>query len=54
VDIAIEGDYERYRIMDDLSESSLPYLVDVVDPAHCNSIDLVEHIERVGRVVYER
>ena len=40
--------------MDDFEESSLPYFVDIVDPAHCTSPDLIDHIARVGQVIYER
>ena len=54
IDLAVEGKYEMFRLRDDFEESSLPYLIDIIDPRTCTSNDLREHIDRVGKVVYER
>lgn len=53
IDLAIEWSYEQFRLMNDFEESSLPYFVDIVDPASCTNIDLIDHIERVWQVIYE-
>ena len=35
-------------------EGPMPYLVDIVDYAHCESIPLREHIDRYGVEIYRR
>lgn len=40
--------------MDDFEESSLPYFIDIVDPANCTNPDLIDHIARVGYTIYKK
>ena len=35
-------------------ESSLPYMVDISDFSKLTNIDLIEHITRCGKVIYEK
>ena len=42
------------NILSDLEESDIPYLVDLQSVESIQNPDLLEHIERVGKVVYER
>ena len=57
VDIAVFGDDINFDIVSKLhskleDESPLPYLFDIVDYTHLDHMELREHIERVGRVIY--
>lgn len=48
------GYAELSRLANDLEESDIPYRVDLSLLASIDSPSLREHIERVGRVFYER
>ncbi len=57
IDIAVEGlnDRDVIRLSMCLNEETdLPYFFDVVDLDSIVSPDLVSHIQRVGRVIYDR
>ncbi len=54
IDMAIEGEYDRVRLLWAFDESSLPYFVDILDPAECRDPAIIEHIDRVGKVIYEK
>ena len=43
-----------YPLMDTLEELYLPYTFDISIFAHIDNEDLIEHIERVGQVMYEK
>ncbi len=43
-----------YPLMDKIDELNLPYLFDISIFEHINNKDLVEHINRVGQVFYQR
>lgn len=58
IDIAIYGEKITFDILAKLhsaleDESPMPYLFDVVDYTHSHHKELKEHIERVGKVIYE-
>jgi len=58
VDLAIEAGHNGHSIATSLAailneESLLPYMFDVVDLPSITEQSLVEHIQRVGRVVYQ-
>lgn len=58
IDIAIYGEKITFDILAKLhtaleEESSMPYLFDIVDFTHLNHKEIKEHIERVGKVIYE-
>lgn len=58
IDIAIYGEKIGFSIIARLhvqleDESYMPYLFDIVDFTHLNHKELREHIERVGKVIYE-
>ena len=42
------------RLSEDLDDLMLPYSFDISVMAHISNQDLVDHIERVGKVVYRR
>ncbi len=44
----------QYKIMEDLEELFLPYIIDLSIFHQISNPDLVEHIERVGIVFFER
>lgn len=44
----------QYKIMEDLEELFLPYIIDLSIFHHISNPDLVDHIERVGIVFFER
>lgn len=56
VDIAISGDDlsldDLNQLLVDLNESRLPYKVDLVNYDTIKNVNLVEHIKRVGIVLY--
>jgi type I restriction enzyme, S subunit len=58
IDLALKGKFLRYEdvlsISGKLSESSVPYKVDLVRYETISDPDLVEHIDRVGVAFYER
>ncbi|MGL4941703.1 MAG: nucleotidyltransferase domain-containing protein [Thermoguttaceae bacterium] len=42
------------RIMGDFDDSTLPYMVDVSEYKTLQNDDLIAHIDRVGKVIYEK
>ncbi len=54
IDLAIEGEYDILRIQNDFEESTLPYFIDIVNPRYCSNTQLLEHIDRVGKIFYEK
>jgi len=56
IDMAIIDNNVSYqvlrRIKNDISESSLPYNVDLVNFSTLTNLSLIEHIHRVGKVFY--
>ncbi len=59
VDIAIFGEQVSFDIVSRLhsmleDKGPLPYCFDIVDYTHLNHIKLKEHIDRVGRIIFER
>lgn len=58
VDIAIYGENINFDILSKIhweleEESPMPYLFDIVDYTHLNHKELREHIQRVGKVIYD-
>lgn len=58
IDIAIYGEKITFDILAKLhseleEQSPMPYFFDIVDYTHLNHKELKEHIERVGKVIYE-
>jgi predicted nucleotidyltransferase len=58
VDLSIKGEHitfeEINQLDDELNElSNLPYKFDLVHYAKIESIELKEHIDRIGRVIYK-
>lgn len=58
IDIAIYGEEITFDIISKVhsqleDESPMPYLFDIVDFTHLNHKELREHIEKVGKVIYE-
>jgi predicted nucleotidyltransferase len=43
-----------YRIMEEIDDLLLPYTIDLSIFRHINDPDMVEHIERVGIIFYEK
>jgi uncharacterized protein len=58
IDLAIFGDEVSFTVVVDLvtllEESDLPLKVDVVNYANITNAALREHIDRVGKLIYER
>lgn len=60
IDLVIDCPYEDINrhtlanILDDLTESDLPYLCDLQYLANIKNPMLQEHIERIGQVIYEK
>ena len=59
VDLAIYGENINFDIIARLhdileEESSMPYYFDVVDYTHLEDISIKNHIDRVGKKVYEK
>lgn len=59
IDIAIMGEKVNFNVVARLhssleDEGPLPYLFDVVDYTHLDHEDLKSHIDRVGKVIYEK
>jgi len=59
VDIAIYGENITFDTISAVhsrleEQGPLPYFFDVVDYTHLNHKDLKEHIDRVGKVIFER
>lgn len=59
VDIAIYGEKINFDILSKLhaileEESPMPYFFDIIDYSHLNHKELKEHIDRVGKIIYEK
>jgi len=59
VDIAILGDRVNFAVVARLhdvleNESPLPYFFDIVDYTHLEHVELREHIDRVGKLIYKK
>lgn len=59
IDIAIYGEDINFDVLSKLhsnleDKGPLPYLIDIVDYTHLNHKELKEHIDRVGKVIFER
>jgi len=59
IDIAIYGDDITFHTLSALTwileeQVSLPYFFDVIDYTHIKHKELKEHIDRVGKVIYEK
>lgn len=59
IDIAIYGEKVTFDILSEVhslleDESHMPYLFDIVDFTHSKHKELKEHIERAGKVIYEK
>lgn len=58
IDLTIKGDAlefaELMQIEDQIDDLFLPYTVDLSQYAQLSNIDLIEHIDRVGMVIYDR
>lgn len=59
VDIAIYGEKITFDTISGLhsmleDQGPLPYMFDVVDYTHLNHKDLIDRIDRVGRVIFEK
>lgn len=58
IDLTIKGDAlefaELMQIEDQIDDLFLPYTVDLSQYAQLSNIDLIEHIDRVGVVIYDR
>lgn len=58
IDLTIKGDVlefaELMQIEDQIDDLFLPYTVDLSQYAQLSNTDLIEHIDRVGVVIYDR
>jgi predicted nucleotidyltransferase len=59
VDIAIYGENITFNTISRMhyileEEGPMPYLVDVIDYTHLTHAELKEHIDRVGKVIFDR
>jgi len=59
IDIAIYGENVDFDTVSSLhakleEEGPLPYFFDIIDYTHLNHRELREHIDRMGKVIYER
>ncbi|MDP1772224.1 MAG: nucleotidyltransferase domain-containing protein [Methylobacter sp.] len=58
IDLTIKGSVlefaELMQIEDQIDDLFLPYTVDLSQYAQLSNIDLIEHIDRVGLVIYEK
>lgn len=59
IDMTIKGtsDFSRedlLKINNAFYESELPYLVDISDYSKLQNPDLIDHIDRVGKILYRR
>ncbi|MBR6199009.1 MAG: nucleotidyltransferase domain-containing protein [Spirochaetales bacterium] len=55
--IIADGEFtfsDRLHVMNDFDDSMLPYLVDISNFAELQNQDLIDHIRRRGKVLYER
>ncbi|PPK74874.1 putative nucleotidyltransferase [Methylobacter tundripaludum] len=58
IDLTIKGDVlefaELMQIEDQIDDLFLPYTVDLSQYAQLSNVDLIEHIDRVGVVIYDK
>lgn len=59
VDMAISGNDVTFEVVSKLhsmleDEGPMPYFFDVVDYTHLTHRELKEHIDRVGKTIYEK
>ncbi|VAX37108.1 Nucleotidyltransferase domain protein, Caur_2868 group [hydrothermal vent metagenome] len=58
IDITLLGDNLNLKIIyaldDELDELYLPYTFDISIFTHIDNKDLIEHIDRVGKIFYEK
>ncbi len=59
IDLTLCGDVNLtlnvlYKIMDELDDLLLPYMIDLSIFQHISDPDVIEHIQRVGVTFYER
>ncbi|NFG61201.1 MULTISPECIES: nucleotidyltransferase domain-containing protein [unclassified Clostridium] len=59
VDLAIIGEKITFDTLSQLhslleDESPMPYFFDILDYTHLNHDDLIDHINRVGKVIYKK
>ena len=55
--IIADGEFtlsDRLHVMNDFDDSMLPYLVDISDFSELQNQDLIDHIRRRGKIIYER
>jgi predicted nucleotidyltransferase len=43
-----------YSVMDDIDELYLPYKLDISIYSHIDNQELIEHISRVGKIIFQR
>jgi type I restriction enzyme S subunit len=57
IDITLKGDSldlnTKWKIEDGLDNLLLPYKMDVIIYNHITNTDLIEHIDRAGKILYE-
>jgi predicted nucleotidyltransferase len=58
IDIALKGEKINLRLLNkidfDLDELLLPYSFDISIYDHISNIDLIDHIQRVGKTLYKK
>ncbi len=56
IDLAIYGECENLlgEIITGLDELATPYKFDVTDYEHVENVELKEHIDRIGKIIYSR
>jgi len=58
IDLALKGDKINLKLLNkislDLDDLLLPYLLDLAIFHHISNLDLIEHIDRVGKVFYKK
>jgi uncharacterized protein len=59
IDVAIYGENITFDTISRLhsmleDQGPLPYLFDVVDYTHLNHQEFIDHIDRVGKIIFER
>ena len=58
IDLSISGEkLDRHSLADllmDLNESDIPYLIDAQDYKEIQNTRLKDHIDRIGKVIYQR
>lgn len=56
IDLAIYGDCQSIlgAIITGLDELATPYKFDVTDYEHLDNLELRDHIDRVGQIIYSR